>query len=47
MTNYNGDGNWKEVGGCAVFVVAGLFSIGWVGLIVWLIIEAIQWLGRH
>lgn len=39
--------NWPEGCGIAFFAFAVLFNIGWVALLVWLVIEAIQWLGRN
>lgn len=38
---------WPVGCGIAFFIFALLFNLGWMGLLVWLIIEAIQWLGRH
>jgi hypothetical protein len=39
--------NWPAGCGIAFFVFAVLFNIAWISLIVWLIIEVIQWIGRH
>ena len=38
---------WSVGCGIAFFVFAVLFNLGWISLLVWLIIEAIQWLGRN
>ncbi len=39
--------DWPVGCGVAFFVFAILLNIGWISLLVWLIIEAIQWLGRN
>jgi len=35
--------------GCVVafFVFAILVNLGWISLLAWLVIEVIQWIGRH
>lgn len=38
---------WPVGCGIAFFVFVFVFNIAWIGLLVWLIIEAIQWLGRN
>lgn len=49
MPNFNKESrnDWPVGCGIAFFVLAVLFNIGWIGLLVWLVIEAIQWLGRN
>lgn len=41
------EGNWVETAGCLVFTIAAIGSVTMLGLFVWLIIEVIQWIGRH
>lgn len=45
--NHNDEGNWIETAGCLVFTLAAIVGVGMLGLVVWLIIEVIQWIGRH
>lgn len=39
--------DWPAGCGIAFFVFAVLFNIGWIALLVWLVIEVIQFIGRH
>lgn len=39
--------DWPVGCGIAFVVFAVLFNIAWISLIVWLIIEVIQFIGRH
>jgi hypothetical protein len=37
----------SDRGFTAWFVVCALLGVVWTGVLIWLVIAAIQWLGRH